>query len=86
MPIHNEIKPRGRNAASVPPIPDAIYVDTTGAATRYGLTRYWFEKARCAGDGPPFSKAGGCVLYNIARTDAWFEQQQRSSTSDIRAT
>ena len=66
------------------PIPaaDALYVDTAAAASRYSLTKGWFEKARVNGGGPPFIKVGGCVLYNVVATDNWFMACTRSSTSE----
>lgn len=36
---------------------------------------------RQSGDGPPFLKIGGAILYKIADVDAWEEARKKSNTS-----
>lgn len=59
-----------------------ILMNTKTAAARYGVTKTWLERRRVAGDGPPFIKAPGTVLYDIAQTDAWFRALTIASTSE----
>ena len=45
------------------------------AVERYGYSAKWFERCRWAHSGPDYVKPnGGKVLYNLEKTDAWFDQ------------
>ena len=62
--------------------PAKRYVRTTAAAEYTGVSESKFNKMRCSGDGPPYSKIGGAVVYDIQDLDAWVEANRRTSTSD----
>jgi predicted DNA-binding transcriptional regulator AlpA len=55
---------------------------TEAAAAHAGLAKSTFERYRITGEGPPFSKTGKVVLYDLADVDAWLDARRRSSTSD----
>ncbi len=52
-------------------------------AARYlGVTVGWLAKRRVYGDGPPYTKLLGRVLYDRIDLDTLIEQNKRHSTSD----
>lgn len=53
--------------------PMKTYIDDKQANERYGYSRAWFQRCRWAGNGPPFLKFRGKVLYPLEETDAWFK-------------
>jgi predicted DNA-binding transcriptional regulator AlpA len=50
------------------------------AADRLGVSPSFLNKARSAGDGPPFVKIGARVAYDQADLVAWLDAQKRQST------
>lgn len=59
-----------------------IYLTEVEASTRYAFSRAWFQRRRLEGNGPPYLKVRGRILYPLKDTDAWFEgHQRRTSTS-----
>lgn len=56
--------------------------DTEPAATRAGFAASTFEKLRCYGGGPPYSKRGRKVLYHDDDVDAWLRENMLRSTSE----
>lgn len=58
-----------------------FWKDEKFCAERYGKSRSWFQRARWAGNGPPYLKVGNSVRYNIKVTDEWFNARVISSTS-----
>lgn len=58
------------------------YIREVEAAERTSLSKAWFQRARWAGNGPPFVKFGNTVLYELEKFDAWFEARERKSTSE----
>lgn len=65
------------------PVP--VYVSEKEAARITGLSTAWFQRARWAGNGPPFIKLGGAhrkVQYNREELLKWFEARKVNSTSD----
>lgn len=51
-------------------------------AERMGFSVRTLQAWRHRGGGPPFLKINGAVRYDPARSDAWLEEQTRTSTSD----
>ena len=47
-----------------------------------GVSDRTMEGWRQTGIGPPYIKAGGTVLYDLAEVDRWLSSRQRHSTSD----
>ena len=64
---------------------EKIYITEKEAVIRYSYSRAWFQRARWAGNSPPFVKVnGGRILYPIAQTDAWFGRfGLKTSTSQM---
>lgn len=64
---------------------EKLYITEKEAVVRYGYSRSWFQRARWAGESPPFIKVnGGRILYPIAHTDAWFNNfGLKTSTSQV---
>lgn len=61
-----------------------IYQSESEASNRYNYSKYWFQKSRWAGYGPPFLKIRGKVLYPLEETDAWFKNHGLiNSTSEF---
>ena len=58
------------------------YVRTDRLAQLTGLSRSYWNKRRVYGDGPPFLRVGGAILYELAAVHAWLAKRQRASTSD----
>ena len=52
------------------------------AAEYLGLSTSTLAKMRLRGDGPPYSKLGGAVIYEIQILDAYVAAQRRRSTSE----
>ena len=67
--------------------------DVQGAAPKYrapeashylGLAPATLAKMRCLGGGPPFTKLGRAVVYDVADLEAWVVAQgKRRSTAEI---
>lgn len=55
---------------------------TADAAAYCGSCASTFEKLRLYGGGPPYSKLGRRVVYNVDDLDAWLAANKRRSTSD----
>ena len=53
---------------------------TEEAADLLRLSTSWLAKARMRGDGPPFVKLRGSVLYLESTLVRWMKSQQRLST------
>ncbi|WP_374578530.1 helix-turn-helix transcriptional regulator [Phenylobacterium sp.] len=51
------------------------------AADRLGVSPSFLNKARSAGDGPPFVKIGARVAYDQGDLVAWLDRQKRTSTA-----
>jgi hypothetical protein len=58
------------------------YVRTVRLAELTGLSRSYWNKRRVYGDGPPFIRLGGAVLYELRTVRAWLAKRQRASTSE----
>lgn len=57
-------------------------LNTVEAARFLGVSKSWMNKARCAGDGPPFIRLGGRVGYIPADLEKWRAKHRHTSTSD----
>lgn len=56
------------------------------AAAIYPYSRSWFQRARWAGNSPPYIKVRGRVMYPLNELDKWFASYGlRTSTSAISA-
>lgn len=53
------------------PATSPTWLSTAEAAKHLGLGKSTMEIWRMKGEGPPFTKAGGRVRYNLAALDAW---------------
>lgn len=53
-------------------------------ATYLGVSLSWLDKSRLRGDGPPFLKIGGRVVYDLGDLDAYLASCRRQSTSEPR--
>lgn len=58
------------------------YERTPDVAKRTGLSLNFLAGLRVRGDGPPFIKVGGAVLYDPDAVDAWLSERTRTSTSE----
>jgi hypothetical protein len=56
--------------------------ETPEAATRAGFAASTFEKLRCYGGGPRYSKRGRKVVYHDDDVDAWLRAASVQSTSE----
>jgi predicted DNA-binding transcriptional regulator AlpA len=65
--------------------PEGSRVKLTPEAAHYiGASETFLEKARCAGDGPPFIRIGARkVGYLVEDLDKWLASRRRTSTSDL---
>ncbi|MES2905494.1 MAG: helix-turn-helix domain-containing protein [Pseudomonadota bacterium] len=54
---------------------------TKQAAAYCKLSQSTLAKLRLYGGGPPYSKAGRLVVYDIQDIDQWLDSRKRSSTS-----
>ena len=54
------------------------------AAVYLGLSLSWLDKARLRGDGPPYLKIGGRVVYDSADLDGFLAHCRHQSTSETR--
>ena len=50
------------------------YITTKEACSKYGLSRSWFDKARCRGTSPSYIKLSGKgkIFYPVPEIDEWF--------------
>ena len=66
------------------PAAEDVYVRTPQAADRCKVSSSLLNKLRSSGDGPPYAKFGGIVLYRITDLDAWIDSHKCTSTSGSR--
>lgn len=50
------------------------YYKEKEVSCRYGLSIYWFQKARYTGKTPKYYKLNGQVYYTIEDVDEWMLQ------------
>ena len=55
--------------------------DQRTLADYLGKSTSWCERARWAGEGPPFIKLGRHVRYRVDDVLAWIDENARTSTS-----
>jgi predicted DNA-binding transcriptional regulator AlpA len=58
------------------------YINEAEAARLTGMSKHWFQRARWAGDGPPYVKLGHAVRYEVTALMGWFDRRTKSSTSE----
>lgn len=58
------------------------YLRPPEAARYVALSSSTLAKLRLSGDGPPYFKAGRCIVYDALDLDDWLSQRRRRSTSD----
>lgn len=56
--------------------------ETPTAAARAGFAASTFEKLRCSGGGPRYSKRGRKVVYHDDDVDQWLREASVRSTSE----
>ena len=61
---------------------EQAYLDTEEAARYLCLAPITLYRKRVDGDGPPFSRIGGRVIYRRADVDAWVRARLCTSTAD----
>ena len=54
-------------------------------AERWGFSPRTLENWRCRGEGPPFLKIGGKVIYSLEDVEAYEQEQKRKKTAPARA-
>ena len=59
------------------------FINRTATATALNISPRTLEKWAVTGEGPPFYKLGGRVLYDIEDIETWVSSRRRSSTSQI---
>lgn len=59
-----------------------VYLTEKEASLRYKCSTFWFQRCRWAGNGPPFLKLEGKVLYILSETDEWFNSHRKTKNSD----
>lgn len=59
--------------------------DRRGAAERMGLPPKTLDNWRHLGNGPPYYKFNGRILYDDAEVDAWCAERRRTSTREFPA-
>jgi len=58
---------------------------TPAAGDYVGLAGSTLEKQRVSGNGPPFIKLGGVVVYDTRDLDVWLAERRVRSTSESTA-
>ena len=53
------------------------------AAKYLGVSDSWMRKKRVSGDGPPFLRLVGKIVYDRETLDRWMEAQQKTNTLKI---
>ena len=56
--------------------------DTRSQAERIGMKPKTLDNWRSTGDGPPYYKVGGKIIYDDDEVDVWLAKRRRTSTSD----
>ena len=62
--------------------PQSRYLRPPEAARYVALSSSTLAKLRLTGSGPPYFKAGRCIVYDALDLDDWLAQRRRRSTSD----
>ena len=74
------------NLAEAPvPAVQPHYLNRKDAAAHVGLSGRTLEKLAIEGGGPPFSKVGTRVLYNVELLNEWMRSRTHTSTSSVAA-
>lgn len=58
------------------------YLRSGEAASYLRKSASWLSHARCRGEGPPYFKAGGTILYKVVDIDAWVASLVRQGASE----
>ena len=58
------------------------FVSTAAAALRSGFHRDYLRKLRRTGGGPPYSRVGRAVRYDVDEFDAWMRARTFSSQAE----
>jgi len=63
---------------------EKLFLTQSEAVFRYGYSAAWWERNRWLGQGPPYLKLKGRILYPIASTDRhFFDSGLKQSTSEV---
>lgn len=76
--IKETVAPARQNT-SVKATPLSGYIDTKELAESLGVHPTTLIKWRAARRGPPFTRLGQRVLYNVDKFRVWLDQQERRS-------
>lgn len=63
-------------------VPMPLLMNQKSLAAYLGKSTAWCERARWAGEGPPFVKLGRHVRYRADDVMAWIEENAKHSTSE----
>ncbi len=64
----------------------SMYLNEKQASDLSGFSTHWFQRARWAGDGPPYIKVNnGGVRYNREDLIQWLEGHKQQSTSSTKS-
>lgn len=58
------------------------YLNTSQAADYLGMSPTTLNRMRVTGEGPPYSKVGRRVIYDISELDAWVARRKRHFTGE----
>jgi predicted DNA-binding transcriptional regulator AlpA len=58
------------------------WVDEKEASRITGMSRPWFQRARWAGGGIPYTKVSRACRYKVSDIFAWMEARRTTSTSE----
>jgi hypothetical protein len=59
-----------------------VFINTADAAKLLNISASFLNKARLDGSGPPFTKLGFHVRYNVEKILTWAESRTHRSTSE----
>lgn len=62
----------------------SCFLSTRDAARHLTVSASWLEKARVRGDGPPFHRLGGRVVYSLEDLDTFVAARRVNSTAELR--
>lgn len=68
--------------ASPAPKFEKRWADEAGTSAYTGLARGTLKAKRLDGSGPPYSKIGKRVLYDLDEVDRWLRRFRRTSTRE----
>lgn len=62
-------------------LPSGPMIDAAHTAKRLGIAVQTLAQHRMKGDGPPFYRVVGKIVYNAIEVDQWLAEQRHTSTA-----